>query len=71
MTNLELLKRLQKWFADDRDQDAIPGDKLDECAACLADALFEIEQSRKALSAIKKDADECLKLLQKIRLENL
>lgn len=69
MTDLDMLRRLQVWFATD-DQ-PIPGDDLDKCAACLSDAIKEIEASRSAFKTIRQDADECLKLIQRLRFENM
>lgn len=69
MTDLSLLRGLQRWFAGL--PGGVPPGGFDAWAICLSEAIKEIENSRATFVAITQDADVCLDLLKKLRLENL
>ena len=64
MTDLELLAKIQHWFFDDTCADDIPGEDLDACATCLANAIQEIASRR---AAMKQIADNTTLLLEKLQ----
>ena len=64
MTNLDLLAKIQNWFSDDTCADDIPGEDLDACATCLANAIQEIASRR---AAMKQIADSTTLLLEKMQ----
>ena len=64
MTDLDLLAKIQHWFSDDTCADDIPGEDLDACATCLANAIQEIASRR---AAMKQIADSTTLLLEKMQ----
>ena len=62
--DIQLLTKIQRWFADDTCADDIPGDDLDACATCLANAIQEIASRR---AAMKQIADNTALLLEKMQ----
>ena len=64
ITDLDLLAKIQRWFADDEEPSSIPGEELDEVATCLANAIQEIASRR---AAMKQIADSTTLLLEKMQ----
>ena len=52
IADLDLLAKIQRWFSDDTCADDIPGEDLDACATCLANAIQEIAARRAAMKQI-------------------